>query len=127
MKLIDYFFILINSRRRHPQSICSTEDANRCRAYVNGSSFRSAGSGCSKLKRHNACRQKSRDYSTSVTNLALAINDTNNNNSTKNNNNNQSNNDNEDHHQKQQQKREEARAKQPQQQHQTVSDLLIYF
>lgn len=52
--------ILFFSYRRHQQSVCS--DDGRCRPYVNGS-FRSAGSGCAKLKRHNACRQKSRDVS----------------------------------------------------------------
>ncbi|XP_063917927.1 pleckstrin homology domain-containing family G member 5-like isoform X1 [Zophobas morio] len=44
--------------RRRPQSI-SSEDG-RFRQSSEGS-FRSAGSGCSKLKRQNACRQKNRD------------------------------------------------------------------
>ncbi|KAK9680393.1 hypothetical protein QE152_g39125, partial [Popillia japonica] len=44
--------------RRRPQSISSEDGKVRPRA--NGS-FRSAGSGCAKLKRTNACRQKSRD------------------------------------------------------------------
>ncbi|GJQ84953.1 hypothetical protein Trydic_g554 [Trypoxylus dichotomus] len=44
--------------RRRPQSV-SSEDG-KVRPRTNGS-FRSAGSGCAKLKRTNACRQKSRD------------------------------------------------------------------
>lgn len=50
-----FFFVSYFSRRR-PQSISSEDGKSR----PNGS-FRSAGSGCAKLKRHNACRQKSRD------------------------------------------------------------------
>ncbi|KAH0819357.1 hypothetical protein GEV33_003434 [Tenebrio molitor] len=46
-------------RRRRPQSI-SSEDG-RYRPQTSEGSFRSAGSGCAKLKRQNACRQKNRD------------------------------------------------------------------
>ncbi|XP_074040485.1 uncharacterized protein isoform X2 [Leptinotarsa decemlineata] len=46
--------------RRRQQSISSEDGGRRPSSYGNGS-FRSAGSGCSKLKRHNACRQKVRD------------------------------------------------------------------
>lgn len=53
-------YIQFISSRRRPQSICSED--GRLRQCRNGS-FRSAGSGCAKLKRHNACRQKSRDVS----------------------------------------------------------------
>ncbi|XP_015835650.1 pleckstrin homology domain-containing family G member 5 isoform X2 [Tribolium castaneum] len=45
--------------RRRPQSI-SSEDG-RYRPQSSEGSFRSAGSGCAKLKRQNACRQKNRD------------------------------------------------------------------
>ncbi|XP_068903040.1 pleckstrin homology domain-containing family G member 5 isoform X3 [Tenebrio molitor] len=45
--------------RRRPQSI-SSEDG-RYRPQTSEGSFRSAGSGCAKLKRQNACRQKNRD------------------------------------------------------------------
>ncbi|CAH0557706.1 unnamed protein product [Brassicogethes aeneus] len=47
--------------QRRPQSI-SSEDGCRSRSSASGS-FRSAGSGCAKLKRHNACRQKNRNPS----------------------------------------------------------------
>ncbi|CAG9855895.1 unnamed protein product [Phyllotreta striolata] len=61
----------IHRYRRRPQSINSddgggggsiTSGGSRRPSYSAGS-FRSAGSGCAKLKRHNACRQKTRDPS----------------------------------------------------------------
>ncbi|XP_017785368.1 PREDICTED: uncharacterized protein LOC108568674 [Nicrophorus vespilloides] len=55
--------------RRRPQSVSS--DDGKQRPYANGS-FRSAGSGCAKLKRNNACRQKSR--TTVVSNSHLVRN-----------------------------------------------------
>lgn len=51
--------------RRRPQSI-SSEDGARIRPHGNAS-FSSTGSGCAKLKRHNACRQKIRDVNSFVT------------------------------------------------------------
>ncbi|KAK9869874.1 hypothetical protein WA026_003596 [Henosepilachna vigintioctopunctata] len=48
--------------RRRQQSI-SSEDGGRSRPPGNGS-FSSSGSGCAKLRRHNACRQKVRDSGT---------------------------------------------------------------
>ncbi|XP_056648248.1 pleckstrin homology domain-containing family G member 5 isoform X1 [Diorhabda sublineata] len=56
----------VHRYRRRPQSINSDEgsiiggSSSRPSSYTTGS-FRSAGSGCAKLKRHNACRQKVRD------------------------------------------------------------------
>ncbi|KAK5646254.1 hypothetical protein RI129_004718, partial [Pyrocoelia pectoralis] len=48
--------------RRRPSSICS-EDGTKSRPLGNGS-FKTGGNGCAKLKRHNACRQKTRDVIT---------------------------------------------------------------
>ncbi|XP_045471611.1 pleckstrin homology domain-containing family G member 5 isoform X1 [Harmonia axyridis] len=51
---------ILQKYRRRQQSISSSEDGGRFRPPGNGS-FSSSGSGCSKLRRHNACRQKSRE------------------------------------------------------------------
>ncbi|KAL3280750.1 hypothetical protein HHI36_003985, partial [Cryptolaemus montrouzieri] len=52
-------FVSLQKYRRRQQSI-SSEDGGRSRPPGNGS-FSSSGSGCAKLRRHNACRQKNRD------------------------------------------------------------------
>lgn len=79
-------------RRRHPQSVCSEDgrcigganvnnvnnnisvsgccNINNNKQYANGS-FRSAGSGCAKLKRHNACRQKTREFFNNTTTQSI--------------------------------------------------------